>query len=450
MDMTQGDPVRLLVVFALPLLIGNLFQQAYSMVDTMVAGYNLGDGAIAAIGATASLSSLIVNFAVGMNSGFALVVTRAFGAHDVPRLKRSVAGMVVLNAAVTLALTVLSVAFMRPMMRLMNTPGEIFEDAWIYIVIVCGGMAATVAYNMFAGILRAVGNSRTSLYFLILSCVTNMALDLLFIAGFKTGVAGAAAATVLSQLLSAVLSGIYVLKSYGDLMPEKKDFAALTAGLMKDLSTNGLAMAFMYCVVDIGSVVFMSANNRLGQTLITAHTAARRLIVILMMPHGTLAVAASTYVGQNTGAGRSGRIREGLRDAMLLEVGWGLLACLLAYVFGERMVRLTTGSSTPEMIANAVMSLRINLPFYPALGILVCIRSSMQAMGQRLVTVVSSSMELAVKCLAAVWLIPAFGYVGTCVTEPITWVLCAAFLMARYLSTRKAFFDRLDASHTEE
>lgn len=439
-DMTVGNPLRIILAFAIPIFIGNIFQQIYSVVDTMVAGYNLGDSAIAAIGATSSLYGLIINLAWGMNSGFALVVTRSFGAHDRDTLRKSIAGTMLLDFIVTAVVTLLSICFLRPLMHLMNTPDSIFSDAYSYMFIICLGMAGAVAYNMFSSLLRAVGNSVTPLYFLIVSSVANILLDLLFVVGLHLGMAGAAAATVVAELLSAVLSGAYFIRRYREILPTGQDFR-LSAAMLRDLLSNGLAMAFMYCVVDLGSVFFQGANNRLGDAVIAAHTAARRLIGIMMAPLGTISGAAATFIGQNWGAERKDRVREGLKQEILLSVVWGALACGVIYLCGEWLVRFTTGSTDPITVRNAVMSLRIHLPFYPALGVLLALRTAMQAVNIKIPPVLSSAMELGMKILAAFWLIPIYGFVGTCVTEPITWVLCAVFLTVVYLARRGYFYD---------
>lgn len=438
-DMTLGNPLRIILAFAVPIFIGNIFQQIYSVVDTMVAGYNLGDAAIAAIGATSSLYGLIIDLAWGMNSGFALVVTRSFGAHDEGTLKKSIAGTMLLDLGITLALTALAGCFLRPLMGLMNTPESIFPDAYRYILIICLGLPATMAYNMFASLLRCVGNSVTPLVFLIVSSLTNILLDLLFVAGFRWGVTGAAAATVCAELLSAVLSGAYFLRHYCSILPTREDFY-LRPTMLRDLLSNGLAMAFMYSVVGLGSVFFQGANNRLGESIIAAHTAARRIISIMMAPLGTISGAAATFIGQNWGAGRKDRVRDGLKQEILISVAWGVFACVVIYLCGEGLVRFTTGSSDPITIRSAVFSLRVHLPFYPALGVLLALRTAMQAVNIKLPPVLSSATELGMKILAAFWLIPAYGFTGTCVTEPVTWVLCALLLIVVYYSKRKQLY----------
>ncbi len=442
LDMTQGKPIKMILAFAVPLFIGNIFQQVYSMVDTMVAGYCLGDQAIAAIGATSALYSLILSLAWGLNSGFALVVTQSFGAHDNAKLRKSIASMMTLDGIITVILTILSLIFLSPLMRLMNTPESIFDQAFSYMSIIFAGMTATICYNMFAGILRAFGNSRTPLYFLIFSSLLNIALDLIFVAVFNMGVGGAALATVVAQAVSGVLTGMYVYRHYRDMMPEKKDFNPEWP-LVRELLSTGSAMAFMYSVIDLGSVAFQGANNALGEMYIAAHTAARRIIMIMMQPMSTIMDASGTFVAQNWGARQKTRIREALKKVMTMEVAWGAFSCLIIYLFGRALVQFTTGTNSSEILDNAVMSLRIHFPFYPVLGVLLAMRVSMQSMGQKTAPVCSSIIELIMKAMAAFWLIPKYGFVGTCITEPVTWILMTAFLIVIYFTkTRNLLTDK--------
>ena len=442
MDMTQGNALKLILAFAVPLFIGNIFQQIYSMVDTAVAGYCLGDGAIAAIGATSSLYALLIDFASGLNSGCAIVVTQRFGAHDEKKLKSAVAGMIELDAGITLVLTVISLVFLRPLMRFLNTPEGIFEQAYQYIAVICAGMISTIAYNLFSSILRAFGNSRTSLYFLIISSVLNMGMDMLFVAVLGLGVAGAALATVIAEGVSALLCGIYVFRHYSEFLPGKKDFR-VSGRQIAELFSNGIAMALMYCVVDFGSVIFQRANNHLGENIISAHTASRRIIGIMMQPLATISTASSTFVGQNWGAKKPERIRTALRQVTGMEIGWSLFGCALIFAFGSTLVRLTTGTSDTEVIRNAVMSLRWHLSFFPALGCLLVLRTAMQAMGQKTAPILSSCIELGMKLLSAAFLIPHLGFFGTSITEPITWTVMLLFLAAVYFASRKRLFSKM-------
>ena len=430
-DMTEGNPIRLILAFTVPALIGNIFQQVYTIVDTMGVGYSLGDSAIAAIGATSSLCSLLVNLSTGMNSGYGIVVSKYFGAHDTKGLRRSIAGMLMLNLASAAAVTSFSLLYLRPLLRYMNTPESVFQQAHTYIAILCGGMLSTVCYNMFSAILRALGNSRTPLRFLTISCLLNIALDLLLVVGCDLGVLGAAAATIIAQSVSAILCGASIFWNYRVILPEKEDWGQVRSLLFELLST-GFAMALMFCVVDLGSTIFQRTNNLLGETYITAHTTARRIIGIMDQPLATIATANSTFVGQNWGAKKIGRIRETLKKVIGLELLWSILACCAAWVFGGALVQLTTGTTDVETVRNAVLSLRLHLSFFPALAVLLCLRSAMQAMGRKTAPVISSCLELIMKVLSARLLIPRLGFLGTCVTEPVTWVVMMIFLAVAY------------------
>lgn len=441
-DMTEGNPLRLILAFAVPLFIGNIFQQVYSMVDTMVVGYHLGDPAIAAIGATYSLYSLVINFAGGLNNGYGIIVTQRFGAHSQKEMKQAIAGMMVLNTAAALVLTTLALTFLKPLMRFMNTPDSIFSQSYSYISIIYAGMIATIGYNMFAAILRAMGNSRSPLYFLIVSAILNILLDLLLVVAFDMGVAGAALATVLAQLVSALSCGIYLFRNYREYLPKREDFR-IPGTILSALFSTGISMALMSSLVDGGSVIFQRANNVLGETYITAYTASRKLLIIMLQPQATIAVAASTFVGQNWGAGKAERIQAGLKQSLLLELAWGLFGTVFIWTLGSLLIRFTTGTSDPVIIEKAVLSLRIHFAMFPFLGLLFCIRHSMQAMGQKLAPVLSSCIELGMKILSASVLIPTFGFLGTCITEPITWVLMVVFLMIVYLTKRKKLFKSL-------
>lgn len=444
LDMTQGKPLGLILRFAVPLFIGNFFQQLNSMADTMVVGHHLGDQALAAIGATASLFSLIINFAGGLNNGYGIIVTQRFGSHDTRQMKQAIAGMLVLNGAAALILTALALVFLKPLMVFMNTPAAVFDQAYGYMVIIFAGMAATMGYNLFAAILRAFGNSRSPLYFLILSSLLNIALDILFVMVFSMGIGGAALATVLAQAVSALLCGGYVLRNYREYLPGKADFR-VSGDTLRSLFTMGISMALMSSLVDLGSVFFIRANNMLGEAMITAYAAGRKLLIIMIQPQATIAAANSTFIAQNWGARKPDRIRTALRQSLLLELGWSFFASAVIFLFGAGLIRLTTGTEDAQIISGAVTSLRIHFAMFPVLGLLFCIRTALQAMGQKLAPVLSSGIELGMKILSANLFIPRLGFLGTCITEPITWGLMVLFLSVVYLCRRKALFASLEA-----
>lgn len=441
-NMTEGNPTKLILAFAVPLFIGNVFQQFYSLVDTMIVGHTLGDNGIAAIGATSALYSLVMSFAWGLNSGYAIVVTKYFGANDKNGFKKSVAAMFLLNLLCAVLLTAMVLPLLDTLLKFLKTPEGIFEDAKVYIFIICAGMVTTLAYNMFAGLLRAMGNSFVPLLFLILSSLLNGGMDALFVIIFKMGVAGAALATVLAQAISAICCAVYVFKAYRQYLPKRQDYKPNKA-IYGEMLTTGLSMAMMQCVFSVGSVILSRAINAMEEIIITAHTTARRLIEIFMMPLSTIASATSTFVGQNRGAKRPDRIKSGLKSAIVMEIVWGVVSIAVIYLLARPLVVLLTDTSDALVIDNAVMNLKINLPFFPALGVLLCLRTSMQAMGQKIIPVVSSSLELAIKLVSSLWIIPLYGYVVASFTEPITWIACGVLLVAVYLIRRKSTYAKL-------
>lgn len=431
-DMTTGSPVKIIVRFAVPLLVGTLFQQAYNLIDTMIAGYNLGDDAIAAIGATSALYSVLIYFANGMNNGFGVVMSQLSGAGDVSALKKGVASTIILNMAVTLLLTLITLPFLRPLLRFMDTPQEIFEMAHQYIFVILAGMTATIAYNMCAGFMQAVGNSKTPLYFLIASCLINVLLDLLFILGLRLGIAGAALATVTAQILSAVLCSLYIAQKYRAYMPGRGDWRPSCALLSEMLST-GLSMGLMSSVLAVGSIILQKGINHLGKNIITAHTASRRIFEFLMMPLQAIATACSTFVGQNFGAKQPMRIRQAIRQVLWLELVWSVLSAMAAFSCGISLIRMLTDTNNAEILLNAAYNLKICILFFFPLGILFVLRNAMQAMGYRIAPILSSSIELTGKIFSCFFVIPVMGYTGVVLTEPLIWFVCAAFLGVIYI-----------------
>lgn len=426
-DMTKGRPVGLILRFAIPLFIGTLFQQVYNVADTMIVGYGLGEDAVAAVGATSALYSVLVNFAVGLNNGYGIVISRAFGEKNRIKMRKAFAVMAVLDLAITLLLTILSLVFLRHLLVWLDTPADIFSRSYAYIQIILAGMVTTIVYNMGAGFLRAVGNSRTPLYFLLISCGLNILMDLLFVMGFHMGVTGAAVATVIAQGISAVLCVGYIVKNYREYLPRRNEWK-LQRPLVGEMFSTGLSMGLMLSIFSIGSIFLQKAINGLETYLITANTASRRIFEILMMPVTTIASANATFAGQNFGAGRTDRIRMALRQVMGLQLLWSVIAVVLAFSAGSLLVRMLIGTDDPLVVENAVLNLRASALFLFPLGILVALRNAMQPMGYHIAPVVSSGIELAFKVVFAAAVIPKLGYPGVVITEPIIWVVCAVFL----------------------
>lgn len=434
-DMTEGTPLKVIIYFAVPLFVETLFMQAYNIVDTMIAGHCLGDDAIAAIGATAALYSVLIYFANGMNNGFGVVMAQIFGSKDTVRMRKAVAAAVILNAATTVILTAAVLPFARFLLDMLDTPNDISEMSHRYIFIILAGMTATVAYNMCAGFMRAVGNSRTPLYFLIASCLLNIALDFLFIAGFDMGVAGAAFATVASQTVSAVFCAIYIIRRYGLYMPSGKDWS-ISKELAKEMLSTGFSMGIMSSVLALGSIILQKSINNLGKEYITAHTASRRIFEFLMMPLQAIANACAIFVGQNFGAKLFGRIRSAMKRVLWIELACSIIAAAAAFTGGKTLIRMLTGTGNADIIENAVYNLKICTVFFFPLGILFVLRNSMQAMGYKTAPVLSGGIELAGKVLSCALVIPALKYRGVVFTEPVIWAVCAVFLAVVYFKTK--------------
>lgn len=422
-DMTKGNPTRLILQFAIPLLISNLFQQVYSLTDTRIVGTFLGEQALAAVGATASLNSMIIGLLMGMTNGFAIVTARFFGANDNESMKKSVAGTIVLSIGTVAVFTVFSVAFLMPLLRILNTPEDLLGQSASYFRIILLGMMITVIYNACSSTLRAVGDSITPLIFLIISTIFNVALDLLFICVFHSGIPGAAIATVLAQGISAVLCLLFIQKRYPDLVPHRNDFVNLLHDrpLLGWMYSTGLSMGFMLSLVNIGSVVLQGAINTFGANIIVAHTAARKLTELFMMPFGILATTMATYCSQNLGAGKPDRIKTGIWRVLFLSWIWCGIVIVLCYSIAPALIYMITGSSSPEIVNTATLYLHINCVFYFVTVVICVLRDSLQGMGDVITPLISSGIEMVGKVLIVFVLVPHFDYMGVIVSEPIVW-----------------------------
>ena len=431
-DLMHGPIFRSLVLFMLPILISNLFQQLYNTVDTMIVGNVLGDTALAAIGSCGAIYELLVGFGLGIGNGLAIVAARAYGAQDEELLKRTVAGSLVIGLAASLTITTAGFFGLRPLLELLDTPAEILEDAYRYIIIIDLGVIVMFAYNLCAGLLRAIGNSVMPLVFLLLSSALNVVLDLWFIAGMGMGVAGAAVATVIAQGVSVVLCILYVMARVRILIPGRKH---LDVGrkLYWDLFSQSISMGLMSSIVSAGSVVLQYGINGLGTLVIAGHTAARKLFSFTTMPVMAMASACSTFVSQNRGANQPERVRKGMKEIALYSVVVAVLAIFLMQLGAEWMVRLISGSSESVVLENGARYLLWNAPFYSVLGVLLATRYALQSLGQKVLPLFSSVIELVGKVVFVLFFIPKFAYNAVILCEPIIWCFMAAYLVLVYL-----------------
>ncbi len=427
-DMIQGPIFRSLVLFALPLLGSNIFQQFYNTMDTMIVGNYLGDASLAAIGVCTPIYDLMVGFALGIGNGLAIVTARSFGSGDREQLKRSVASSMVIGLFSSLVITVIAQVCLYPLLRLLNTPAEIIDEAYSYISTVTLFVIVMFAYNLCAGLLRAVGNSFMPLMFLILSSVVNIVLDIVFITSLGMGVRGAAVATVISQGISVVLCVVYIFKKTGILVPERRHFKA-DPGMYRELLGQGFSMGFMSSIVSAGSVILQYGINGLGYLIIAAHTSARKLYLFSMMPLSSMGMAFSTFVSQNKGADQGARIRRAMKCVYLYDVVVTVIITAVMWVCAPGLVRWISGSGEAVVLENGARYLKVVAPFYAVLGILLDTSFALQGLGRKLLPLVSSIIEFFGKILFVILLIPRFAYMAVIFCEPVIWCIMTVQLV---------------------
>lgn len=429
LDMTRGDPFRLVLQFSLPLFCSNMLQQVYNLTDTALAGHLLGSAALAEIGATAALYGLIMNFAFGMNNGLALTVSRCFGAGEREGIRRAVGWMVTLSAAVSIVLTTVSLLGRGALLQVLQVPAEVWDGAAAYLTVILLGIPLTMLYNMEAALLRAVGNSVTPLLFLLFSSVLNVGLDAAFMGPLGMGVRGAAVATVLAQGISAVLGAVYLVRSYPELHFAPAHLKKSARRAVMNMFWAGMSMGLMSAIYNLGSVALQSSINALGSVYITAQTAARRMAEMYFIPGGALGIGVATFSSQNLGAGRRSRIWQSVRAALKIYFVWWLFVLAFTFLLGEPVLRLITGSSDARIISNAMLYLKISVPIIPPMAVLVILRNMLQGIRHTVEPLLTSALELIGKVIFAVWLVPVWGYRAVCFCEPTTWVICFVFIL---------------------
>lgn len=430
-DMLHGPILRSMLLFAVPILISSLFQQLYNMMDTVIVGHTLGEKALAAMGACAPVFELLVGFALGVGNGLALVAARYFGSGDERRLKKTVAASAVIGIGISAALSVLAEFFLYPLLEVLHTPAEILPEAYRYISTVTRFVIVMFAYNLCAGLLRAIGDSFMPLVFLVFSSVLNILLDLLLVRGLSMGVQGAAAATVLAQGVSAVLCVGYIFLRRRQLLPGWSQFRP-EGGLYRELLSQGLSVGFMSSIVSIGTVALQSGINSLGYLTMAAHESARKVMFFCLMPLGAIAHASSIFVSQNKGADQPVRIRRAMLDTYAAGLVLGGACWILMLAAGPRLVSLISGSEETELLQAASQYLRTSTFFFVMLEVVMSTQYALQGIGQKVLPLVSSAIELGGKLLFAAFFVPKFGYSAVIVCEPILWTLTAVWLAASF------------------
>lgn len=445
-DLTSGSPLKVILLFSLPLVLGNLFQQFYALADTIIVGRFCGVSALASVGATGSVNYLILGFVIGVCNGFAIPIAQLFGARDYKDLRRHVANAAWLCMTASVVLTISTVALTRPMMQLMQTPDDIIDGAVIYIGWIFAGIPFIFLYNMVAAIMRALGDSKTPLYFLILTSALNIGLDLLFIVPFHFGVLGAALATDISQVISGVLSFIYLRRKF-DVLKMEKDDLAFSKKASIHLLGIGVPMGLQCSITAIGSVIMQWAVNVLGSTAVAAVTAAGKTQGLLTIPMESVGTAMATYAGQNLGASRMDRVRQGVNSAMLIILIYGVASAFVLHFTDVQIMGLFLDTAKEiDIVAMGREYLFWNSVFFVPLGALIVWRYSIQGLGFSSLAMLAGVAEMVARTAVAIVLVPILGYFGAELSNPAAWIAACLFLYPAYRWTCRQLDNRLLAA----
>lgn len=442
-DMTSGSPMKLILGFAIPLLMGMLFQQVYSLMDTIIVGRFLGVSALAAVGATGSINFLIIGFCLGVCNGFGLPISQRFGARDYDSLRKYVGNSAILSVIIAAFMAALTVIFARDILVLMKTPEDIIDLSYAYIVVIFAGIPATILYNILSSYLRALGDSIAPLIFLVISACLNIGLDLLFIIVFHMGVFGAAFATVLSQAVSGILCLIYICSKV-ELLHLHKDDWKLDKHYVNFLLMMGLPMGFQYSITAIGSVILQSAVNSLGSTAVASMTAASKISIFMCCPFDALGSTMATYGGQNVGAGKLERLDKGMWTAGLIGSIYSVVILGILYLFGHNLLLLFVDSCETLVISQARHFLLVNAAFYIPLVYVNVVRFLIQGMGFSICALFAGVAEMIARALVGIAFVPMFGFNAACFASPLAWIFADAFLIPAFYITLNILKKRLN------
>ena len=427
-DMTTGKPMPLLLGFMLPLLGGNLFQQFYNMADTIIVGRFLGLNQLASVGSCASILFLVLGFCMGLSAGFSIPIAQKFGAKQESMLRRFMVNGWYLSAVISVVMTVVTVLSCRAILTFMKTPAVLFQDAYDYQVIIFWGIPFTVLYNYASGIIRAIGDARTPFYFLVLSTILNIFLDLFCIIYLKMGVSGAAAATVVSQAVSGALCVIYMYRKY-ELLRVKRSEYVPDRRKCRVMLGMGLPMGLQFSITAIGSVLLQSAVNLLGTVYVASYATALKLKSIFIGVCDALGNTMAVYCGQNLGAGRKDRIREGIADAIKVSLVLSVISVAVLWTLTDKLALLFMDASNKEVIANVCLFMRCTSCFYMVLYLLSIFRNSVQGMGASKTAMFAGLIEMTARTVSSLWLIPSLGYIMVCFTDQLAWGTATIFLV---------------------
>ena len=441
-DMTNGSPSKHILGFAVPMLFGMLFQQFYNLVDTIIVGKTLGVEALAGVGATGSINFMIIGFCMGVCNGFVIPVAQCFGAKKPADLRKYVFNGYICSIVFAIVLTLASVIFCRRILIIMNTPADIIDHAYNYIVVIFIGIPTVFLYNMVSGVIRSLGDSKTPVVFLVLSSIINVVLDFFLILVCKMGVAGAGWATVTSQLISGLTCLIYMYKKY-DILKGDKSERVLDRRFITNLCMNGVPMGLQYSITAIGSTILQAAVNTLGSTYVAAMTAGSKMFNFTCCPFDALGSTMATYAGQNVGAAKIKRLGQGVRSAMIIGSVYSVLSLIALYFTTDYIALLFVNASETTIIALTRQFILASACFYiPLTGVNV-VRFCIQGMGFSVFAISAGILEMIGRAFAAIILIPSIGFMGTCLASPIAWIAADAFLFPAFIHCAK----KLNARH---
>lgn len=435
-DMTVGKPMKMILDFTVPVFIGGVFQQFYNMMDAVIVGKFVGTKALAAVGATGTIMFLILGFLMGLTAGFTVLTAQKFGAGRMDEVRQTVGNAAILSGIVSVIMTAASMLFMKKILMIMNTPEDIFTDAYGYIMIICGGIFAQVLYNILASILRALGNSRTPLYFLIFSALLNVVLDLVFIMVFHMGVSGAAWATVISQGVSGVLCLVYIVKFVPELHLEKDDWR-LRKGITMNQLSIGFPMGIQYSITAIGTMMVQTSLNLLGSYAVAAYTAGTKIENIFSQAFVAIGTTMATYNAQNIGAGRLDRVKEGFRASHILGVTYAVVTGLILAFWGKNFAYLFISDNAAEVIPMVDRYLKCVAAFFVPLHLVNDLRNGIQGMGYGILPMLAGVAELTGRGITALIAGHQKSYFMACLASPMAWIVASALLVFTYFFVMK-------------
>lgn len=438
-DMTTVSPIRLILQFCIPLFFGMLFQQFYNMMDTIIVGKFLGVQALASVGATGSINFMIIGFCMGVCNGFAIPVAQQFGAGDYHNLRKYVANSVWLSIAFAGIMTVAVCVLCHQILGWMDTPSDIIDGAYSYIFVIFLGIPVIYLYNLLSGVIRSLGDSKSPLFFLVLSSVLNIILDMVLILVFHMGVAGAAWATVISQAVSGIACLIYIILRF-DILKITKEEWQIDRGCVGVLCNMGIPMGLQYSITAIGSVILQTAVNGIGSLAVAAVAAGSKISMFFCCPFDAMGSTMATYAGQNVGAGKLDRVSKGMKSTCLLGLGYSVIAAVVLVFFGGTIALLFVNAKETEIIGDVAWFLRANVTFYFPLALVNIVRFTIQGLGFSKFAILAGVSEMAARSLVALAFVPMFGYAAVCFANPVAWIFADLFLIPAYMYVMKKLY----------